>query len=217
MSTSLTLAHFFLFMTGLKWTLILTVIGFTGGAIGGLLVALARTADNPLLHRAAWAFIEIFRGTPLLMQLFVVYYGIALLDIPLNPWAAVAVGLTFHASAFLGEIWRGGIQSIPRGQTEAAEALGLHWWPRMASVVLPQAFKVSLPATVGFLVQLLKGTSLAAIVGFTELARTGSIVSNLTYKPLLVYAVVGLIYFLLCWPLSVCGRHLEKRLAGGAR
>jgi polar amino acid transport system permease protein len=217
MSTSITWAHFALFMQGLQWTLILTVIGFAGGAIGGLLVALARTAPNGIIRRIAWAFIEIFRGTPLLMQLFVVYYGIALLDIPLNPWAAVALGLTFHASAFLGEIWRGGIESLPGGQTEAAKALGIHWWPRMTSVVLPQAFKVSLPATVGFLVQLLKGTSLAAIIGFTELARTGSIVSNLTYKPLLVYTIIGAIYFMLCWPLSVCGRRLEKRLAGGAR
>ena len=217
MSTTLTWSHFALFMQGLQWTLILTVIGLAGGAIGGLLVALARTAPSAAIRRLAWAFIEVFRGTPLLMQLFVVYYGIALLDIPLSPWAAVAMGLTFHASAFLGEIWRGGIESLPGGQTEAAKALGIRWWPRMTSVVLPQAFKVALPATVGFLVQLLKGTSLAAIVGFTELARTGSIVSNLTYKPLLVYTIVGGIYFLLCWPLSVCGRRLENRLAGGAR
>jgi polar amino acid transport system permease protein len=200
-----------------RWTILLSAVAFVGGAIVGMLILLARISSRRWLRRSAEYYIGLFQGTPLLMQLFVVYYGLTLIGIDLDAWSAVAIGFTLHASAFLGEIWRGGIESLPGGQTEAAKALGIHWWPRMTSVVLPQAFKVSLPATVGFLVQLLKGTSLAAIVGFTELARTGSIVSNLTYKPLLVYTIVGGIYFLLCWPLSVCGRRLEKRLAGSAR
>ncbi|OAK61409.1 amino acid ABC transporter permease [Variovorax paradoxus] len=215
--TTLNWSQFLLLMSGLQWTLILTVTGFVGGAIGGLLIALSRSSENAALSRFAWAFIEVFRGTPLLMQLFVVYYGIALLDMAISPWAAVAVALTLNASAFLGEIWRGSIQALPRGQIEAAKALGLHYWPRMGSVILPQALRLSIPSTIGFLVQLLKGTSLAAIVGFTELARSGTIVSNLTYKPLLVYGIVGLIYFLLCWPLSIMGRRLETRLARADR
>jgi polar amino acid transport system permease protein len=127
----------------------------------------------------------------------------------------VTIALTAHASAFLGEIWRGAIQAVPRGQKEAANALGLHAMSRMFDVILPQAFKLSLPATVGFLVQLLKGTSLAAIVGFIELTRAGSIVSNQIYKPLIVFAVVGAIYFAMCWPLSLWGRRLEQRLSVG--
>jgi polar amino acid transport system permease protein len=125
------------------------------------------------------------------------------------------VALTAHASAFLGEIWRGAIQAVPRGQTEAAEALGLPPASRIFDVVLPQAFKLSLPATVGFLVQLLKGTSLAALVGFIELSRAGALVSNQTYRPLLVYGVVGAMYFAMCWPLSLWGRFIERRMSAG--
>ena len=109
----------------------------------------------------------------------------------LDAWVAVAIGFTLHASAYLGEIWRGSIEAVPRGQIEAAKALSLGYFSRMKDVVLPQAFRISLPATIGFLVQLIKGTSLAAIVGFTELTRAGSMVSNQIFKPLLVFGVVG--------------------------
>ncbi|MGR8965017.1 amino acid ABC transporter permease (plasmid) [Rhizobium leguminosarum] len=204
-------------LQGLKWTLLLSAIGFIGGGIFGLIIALARTSDRSALQKTAAGYISVFQGTPLLMQLFVVYYGIALLGVSIEAWAAVAIAFTLHASAFLGEIWRGGIQAIPKGQTEAANALGLHYVSRMKDVVLPQALKVSLPATVGFLVQLIKGTSLAAIVGFIELARAGQIVSNQTYRPLLVFGIVGAIYFIICWPLSLYGARLENRMANAAR
>lgn len=207
----------FFLMQGLKWTLALTAIGFVGGGIFGLLVALARVAENHLLRKATVGYIAIFQGTPLLMQLFVVYYGVALLGLDIDAWIAVAIAFTLHASAFLGEIWRGGIQAVPKGQTEAAKALGLHYVSIMKDVILPQALKISLPATIGFLVQLIKGTSLAAIVGFVELSRAGQIVSNQTYRPLTVFAIVGLIYFLICWPLSLWGARKEKRLQTAAR
>ena len=116
---------------------------------------------------------------------------------------------------FLGEIWRGSIQTVPEGQTEAARALGLHYWTRMRLVVLPQALRTAIPPTVGFLVQLIKGTSLAAIIGFTELARTGQMLSNITYRPLLIYSVIGAVYFVVCWPVSWMGRRMERRLAPG--
>jgi len=204
-------------LQGLKWTLLLSAIGFIGGGIFGLVIALARTSAHSALRKTAAGYISIFQGTPLLMQLFVVYYGIALLGFSIEAWVAVAIAFTLHASAFLGEIWRGGIQAIPKGQTEAANALGLHYVSRMKDVVLPQALKVSLPATVGFLVQLIKGTSLAAIVGFIELARAGQIVSNQIYRPLLIFGIVGAIYFIICWPLSFYGARLENRLAKAAR
>lgn len=207
----------FFLMQGLKWTLALTVIGFIGGGIFGLCVALARTVENPIGRRITAGYIAVFQGTPLLMQLFVVYYGVALVGLDIDAWIAVAIAFTLHASAFLGEIWRGGIQAVPKGQTEAAKALGLHYVSRMKDIVLPQAFKISLPATIGFLVQLIKGTSLAAIVGFVELSRAGQIVSNQTFKPLTVFAIVGLIYFLICWPLSLWGAGVEKRLQTASR
>ena len=204
-------------LQGLKWTLLLSAIGFVGGGVFGLLIALARTADVRLLRRLTGGYISVFQGTPLLMQLFVVYYGIALLGINVDAWLAVAIAFTLHASAFLGEVWRGAIQAIPKGQSEAANALGLHYASRMKDVILPQAFRISLPATIGFLVQLIKGTSLAAIVGFIELARAGQIVSNQTYRPLMVFGIVGAIYFVICWPLSLYGARLENRLAMAAR
>ncbi|CDI10016.1 amino acid ABC transporter permease [Agrobacterium pusense] len=207
----------FFLLQGLKWTLALTIIGFIGGGIFGLCVALARVADSPAIQRASTAYIAIFQGTPLLMQLFVVYYGVALAGLNVDAWIAVAIAFTLHASAFLGEIWRGGIQAVPKGQTEAANALGLHYVSRMKDVVLPQALKISLPATIGFLVQLIKGTSLAAIVGFVELSRAGQIVSNQTFRPLTVFALVGIIYFLICWPLSLWGAGVEKRLQAASR
>ena len=207
--------EFLFLLQGLKWTLFLTAIGFVGGIFFGLIVALARVAETRPLRWLATGWIGLFQGTPLLMQLFVVYFGLPLIGLDVPAWGAVAVALTAHASAFLGEIWRGAIQAVPSGQSEAAHALGLHYRSRMRDVILPQAFKLSLPATVGFLVQLLKGTSLAAIVGFIELARAGQIVSNQTYQPILVFGIVGAMYFALCWPLSLWGRAMERRLAQG--
>lgn len=202
---------------GLQWTVLLTITGFIGGAIGGLLIALCRTSAIKMIRIMAAVFIEIFRGTPLLLQLFVIYYGLSVAGLSLSAWESVAICMTLHASAFLGEIWRGSIQALPKGQTEAALALGLHYIPRLKDVILPQALKISLPATIGFLVQLLKGTSLASIVGFMELMRAGAIVSNATFNPLFVYSVVAVLYFVLCWPLSLYGRKMEKRLAGAQR
>ena len=209
--------EFLFLLQGLKWTVLLSAIGFVGGGVAGLAVALARTSGNRPLERATAGYISLFQGTPLLMQLFVVYYGLALVGFELEAWQAVAVGFTLNASAFLGDIWRGSIEAVPRGQTEAARALSLGYVSRMKDVVLPQAFKICLPATVGFMVQLIKGTSLASIVGFTELARAGNIVSNQTFKPLLVFGVVGAMYFALCWPLSLWGSWLERRLAAPTR
>jgi polar amino acid transport system permease protein len=207
--------HFTYLLQGLGWTLLLAGMGFAGGIPFGILVALMRVSPSPSMHRAAVAWIGLFQGTPLLMQLFVAYFGLPLLGLQVPAWAAVGVALTAHASAFLGEIWRGAIQAVPRGQTEAALALGLRERSRMFDVIMPQALKLSLPATVGFLVQLLKGTSLAAIVGFIELTRSGTIVSNQIYRPLLVFGVVGAMYFAMCWPLSMWGRQLERRMSVG--
>ena len=209
--------EFFFLLTGLKWTVLLSLVGFVGGGVFGLAIALMRVSGRPLMERVTSGYIAVFQGTPLLMQLFVVYYGLALVGLKLDAWVAVAIGFTLHASAYLGEIWRGSIEAVPKGQTEAAKALSLNYVSRMRDVVLPQAIRISLPATIGFLVQLIKGTSLAAIVGFTELTRAGNIVSNQIFQPLLVFGIVGILYFLLCWPLSLYGSHLERRMAIAAR
>ena len=204
----------FLFITSaIKWTLALSAVAFAGGALAGLIVALARAAQNPLLNIPSLSFIRLFQGTPLLMQLFLTYFGLQLIGFGVTPWVAAALALTVHASAFLGEIWRGCIQAVPGGQSEASWALGLSYFDRMKSVILPQAARIAIAPTVGFLVQLIKGTSLASIIGFVELMRAAQIMNNATYSPLKVYGLVTLIYFCLCWPLSIFAARMEGRYA----
>jgi len=200
-------------LAGVQWTVVLSLIAFVGGGLVGLLVALGRTSALAPLRAIAAGYIDFFQGTPLLMQLFLVFYGMPVLGVRVSPWTAVTIGMTLHASAFLGEIWRGGIQAVPRGQTEAASALGLRYASRMRDIVLPQALRLSIAPTVGFLVQLIKGTSLASIVGFVELSRSAQIVASTTYKPLLAYGLAALLYFVICFPLSRFSLRLEQRFA----
>ena len=123
------------------------------------------------------------------------------------------MALILNSSAFLGEIWRGCIQAIPVGQVEAAQALSLSYTSRMKYVILPQAMKIALAPTVGYMVQIIKGTSLAAIIGFTEITRAGQIINNATFQPLIVFSVVASIYFVLCWPLSLVASRMERKQA----
>lgn len=200
----------FIVASGL-WTLVLSAIAFVGGALSGLAVALARTAAWAWLQSLAIAYIRLFQGTPLLMQLFLVFFGANILGFSIDPLVAAAIGLTLYASAFLGEIWRGCIQAIPKGQWEAATALGLHYPARMRYVILPQAAKIAIAPTVGFLVLLVKSTSLASIIGFVELTRAGQIINTATFRPFLVFGIVAGLYFALCWPLSMAAKWLEGR------
>src|ERR1700759_173346 len=182
-------------LQGVQATLVLSAIAFVGGGLAGIGIALARTSSVRWLRRTASAYIDFFQGTPMLMQLFLAFYGLPVFGVRVNAWVAVTVGLTLNASAFLGEIWCGGIQAVPRGQTEAARALGLGYVSLMRDIVLPQALRLSLAPTVGFLVQLVKGTSLASIIGFVELSRSAQIVSSTTHKPLLAYGLAGPFFF----------------------
>tara|TARA_R110002020_G_scaffold77459_3_gene195571 strand:+ start:359 stop:1015 length:657 start_codon:yes stop_codon:yes gene_type:complete len=197
----------------IQWTLALSAIAFAGGAVGGLIVALCRVATAKLPRYLALGYVRLFQGTPLLMQLFLVYFGLNIFGAGINPWIAASLALTLHASAFLGEIWRGCIQAVPSGQSEASWALGLGYVDRMKSVVLPQAAKIAVAPTVGFLVQLIKGTSLASIIGFVELTRAGQIINNATFVPFKVFGLVAILYFAICWPLSLLARWMERRFA----
>ena len=141
------------------------------------------------------AYIKVFQGTPLLMQLYLSYFGANMLGMRVEPWSAAALAFTLYASAFLGEIWRGCIQAIPRGQWEGARSLALAYRHQLRFIILPQALRIATPPTVGFLVQLLKGTSLASIIGFVELTRAAQVVNNSTFRPFTVYALVAAIYF----------------------
>lgn len=205
--------EFWFILEAAKWTVALSLIAFIGGAIVGLAIALGRTSGNRVLQVLAGGFIQIFQGTPLLLQLFLVFFGAPVLGFEINPWVAAGVALILNSAAFLGEIWRGCIQAIPAGQLEAAQALSLPYVSRMRDVILPQAFKIALAPTVGYGVQIIKGTSLAAIIGFTEVTRSGQIINNATFQPLIVFSVVAAIYFVLCWPLSLLAARMERRHA----
>lgn len=205
--------EFLFILEAAQWTLALSAIAFVGGAILGLVIALARTSDSKIARALSTAFIQVFQGTPLLLQLFLIFFGAPVLGLDINPWIAAGVALILNSAAFLGEIWRGCIQAIPRGQWEAAEALSLDYTSRMRDVVLPQAFKIALPPTVGYLVQIIKGTSLAAIIGFTEVTRAGQIINNATFQPLHVFTTVAAIYFVICWPLSLLAARMERKRA----
>lgn len=194
-----------------KWTLALSAIAFVGGAILGLVIALARTSESKAARGIAMGFIQIFQGTPLLLQLFLIFFGAPVLGLDINPWIAAGAALILNSAAFLGEIWRGCIEAIPRGQIEAAHALNLKYASRMRDVVLPQAFKIALAPTVGYVVQIIKGTSLAAIIGFTEITRAGQIINNATFQPLYVFTTVAAIYFAICWPLSLLAARMERK------
>lgn len=207
------LSEFLFILDAARWTLALSAIAFVGGAVLGLLLALARTSEQRAARTAATVFIQVFQGTPLLLQLFLIFFGAPVLGLDLNPWLAAGIALIFNSAAFLGEIWRGCIQAIPRGQWEAAQALNLSYVDRMRDVVLPQAFKIGLPPTVGYLVQIIKGTSLAAIIGFTEITRAGQIINNATFQPLEVFGTVAALYFVICWPLSLLAARMERRRA----
>lgn len=199
------------------WTLGLAAIALCGGALGGLAIAALRIARHPVPRGAAQGFIAVVQGTPLLVQLFLAYFGAAFAGLDVPPLAAAALAFTLYASAFLGEIWRGAIDAVPSGQWEAATALGLSRGATLRLVVVPQAVRPAIPPTVGFLVQLVKNTALASIIGFRELTRAGQIVANVTFQPLAVFLTVAAFYFVICYPISLASRRLEARLGGGKR
>jgi len=196
-----------------RWTVVLSIAAFVGGAVVGLLILFARISARKWVARAAEAYIGLFQGTPLLMQLFLMFFGLPMLGFRIEPWTAAALGLTFFASAFLAEIWRSGVQALPRGQWDAGASLGLHYLQELRLIILPQAFAITRAPTVGFLVQLIKSTALTSIIGFEELVRASNAINNATFRPFTVYGIVALIYFALCFPLTRYAKMLELRAA----
>jgi len=194
------------------WTIVLSLIAFVSGGVVGLILLFLRTSQVPWLEMPTKLYIEFFQGTPLLMQLFLFFFGVALFGIEVSPWLAAWLALTFWTSAFLTEIWRGCVESIPKGQWEASSSLAMSYIEQMRYVILPQAVRIAVAPTVGFSVQVVKGTALASIIGFVELTKAGTMLNNVTFKPFLVYSLVAAIYFCLCFPLSWYAKRLEGRL-----
>ncbi|TQS70223.1 amino acid ABC transporter permease [Rhodobacteraceae bacterium] len=192
-------------------TVMLSLIAFIGGGIVGMVLLLARVWRPQVFGSVFNIYVQLFQGTPLLMQLFLSYFGLRLFGIEVSVWVSAGLALTLYTSAFLAEIWRGCVASIPKGQWEAGASLALSFGEQMRYVVAPQAMRIAIPPTVGFLVQVIKGTALASVIGFAELTRAGNMIANVTYQPFTVFATVGLLYFCLCYPISLTARYLERK------
>ncbi|MBI2000689.1 MAG: amino acid ABC transporter permease [candidate division NC10 bacterium] len=200
-------------LQGALVTVALCAMAFSCGLVVALAIGLMRTARRLRpLQWVAGAYVEVFRGTPLLMQIFIAYFGLSILGLNLPRFVAVSVPLILFTGAFMGEIVRAGIEAIPRGQWEAGWSLGMTYGQLMRYVVAPTAVRIMIPPSVGFLVQLVKGTSLAYVVGYVELTRAGYIISQSTYATMLVFTLVGAIYFGINYPLSLASQRLEVRL-----
>ncbi len=201
-------------LEGAYGTLLLSVLTFIFGSMLGLVIALMRVSGHRLVWRSAFAYINIIQGTPLLVLMGVCFYGPSILGYSSVPALFAAVlALTIQSAAFLGEIWRGCIESVPKNQWEAAECLGLNRVQRMFKVILPQALRIATPPTVGFMVQIVKNTSFASLViGFAELSYNAKILNNATFKPFLYFGVAAMLYFAICYPLSWMSLKLERKL-----
>lgn len=206
--------HLTLIWHGALVTVQICALSVFFGGILGIVIGLMSTAPVRALRWVAALYVAVIRGIPVLLIIFFVYFGIPLLapGSSLSEYWAAVIALSVFASAYIGELVRGSIQAIPNGQFEAADALGLAYVQRMRWVILPQAARVVVPPGVGFLVVLMKDSSLVAVIGLIELTRAGNVVSSLTADAITTYLIVGACYFVICYALSSLGRRYERRL-----
>ncbi|HUH59633.1 MAG TPA: amino acid ABC transporter permease [Candidimonas sp.] len=211
MGGSFAIGYLTFLLQGALWTVGLSLIALFCGGLLALAVALSRISDMRWLRTITALYIQLIQGTPVLVLIFLFYFGLPSVGWSMSPLTAASASLSIYVSAYLGESWRGSIQSVPKAQWETAECLGLSKTQRMTKVILPQAIRIATPPTVGFMVQIIKNTSLASIVGFVELVRAGQIVNNTIFQPFIIYLLIAVLYFSMCYPLSILSRRLEAR------
>jgi polar amino acid transport system permease protein len=211
MIRELALVDVYYLLLALRWTIGLTLLALLGGGTVGLFVAAFGASRHRLLRGLAFGYVGIVQGIPLLGWLFIFYFGRSIAGYNLPPLAAATVGFSIYAGAFLGEIWRGALIAIPKTQWEAGVSIGLSYLEQLRHVIIPQAVRIAIPPTVGFMVQLIKNTSLGAVIGFVELTREGQLTTASTFQPFSVYLLVALMYFSLCYPLTRYSRTLERK------
>lgn len=200
------------FLNGALTTIWISWLGLLLGAVIGALVALMRLSRSRVLRVIGLVYVETFRSIPILVLLFFSYYGLALvLKVDLSPFVAATLSLTLSASAMMTEVIRAGIESVPRGQWEASRAAGMTARQRWQYVILPQAIRVIVPPSVGVYIMVLKDSSLAAIIGYVELAKAGLLVRDATGENLQVLAIVAVLYFIINYSISLVGSALERR------
>lgn len=215
MIRALNSGDFLYILAAARWTIALSAMAIVTGGTLGFGIMLARMSRSTVLRGVFLAYIQFFQATPLLMQLFLVFFGGSLFGVRLDPWTAALIAFALHSSAFLADIWHGCILAVPKSQWEGAKSMALSNWTTMRLVIIPQAGRIAVAPTIGFLVQLIKGTSLASIIGFTEMVRAGQFINNATLQPLYVYGFVACLFYMLCWPLSKLSQRLEARLNRG--
>lgn len=209
----LTSADFVYLLNGLKWTIGLSFSALIlGGIIAAVLVTL-RLLRSPALNTILFGYVSLFQGTPLLGQLLFFYFGLSIMGLDVPPFVAATTAMSFYSAAFLSEIWRGSVDAIQLHQWEASESLGLSRLQTLANVILPQAMRSATPPTVGFLVQLIKDSSLATVLGFVELTRAAQLVNNATFRSFTIFGTIAVLYFILCFPIALWSRRLERSLA----
>ena len=200
-------------LEGFYLTLLISGLALIFSMVLGIFIALGRLSKLRVVSFASATYVEVFRDTPVLVQLFWVYYVLPiLLGIRIDALSAAVLGLTLHSTAFLGEIYRAGIQTVPKGHSEAAKVLGLTPRQTFMRIVLPQAVRNVLPPMVNNLVDLIKLSSLASVFAVAEITRRATELSASTFRPLEIFTFVALMYFVICWPLSVLIRALERRM-----
>jgi polar amino acid transport system permease protein len=200
---------------GAARALAFTVVSFALASVLGLVVAVARSAPSPLVRAPGLVYTEVIKNLPILTGIFITYFGLATVGLTLSAFQAGCASLAIFYGAYLAEIFRGSLLSVTRGQREAAQAAGLSGTATMRFVVLPQALRVALPGTGTMLVDLLKATSLLVTIGGAELMTVGQNIASVTFAPLGIYTLIGLIYFVMCFPLSRAVAFLERLLERG--
>ncbi|AJG17461.1 amino acid ABC transporter permease [Cupriavidus basilensis] len=213
--SSLSLDQVLFILRGAGWTLLLSAMGFIGGALAGLPLALARSRGGRVLRTVTGAFVQLVQGVPLPVIMFVVYFGISVGGFELPALVAAGIAMTAYSCAYLAEIWKGCIQAVPRTQWEAAECLALTPLQRVVHVILPQAARIAVAPTVGFLVQIVKNSSYAVVIGFFDLTYSARVVNNSTFEPFVVFSIAAVLYFAICYPLSTLSYKLERRFKRG--
>ncbi|GAB5097109.1 amino acid ABC transporter permease [Caballeronia sp. LP006] len=214
---NLTDAQLAYMLKGTLATVELSVAGAVGGAIIGLPVALLLVSGRGIALRLGRAYVTVMQGIPLPVAMFVVYFGIGLFGFDVLPVIAASVALAVNAGAYLAEIWKGAILAVPATQWEAGESLALSYLQRMVHVILPQALRISVPPTVGFVVALIKNTSYAVVIGMSELTYTSRMVNNTTFEPFVIFTLAAGVYFILCYPVARMSVRLERMGRFGAR
>jgi polar amino acid transport system permease protein len=203
-------------LAALERTLAYTALGFSAAVGVGMIIAVVRLAPVAPLRAVAKLYTETFKNLPLITEIYILYFGLASLGVRLNTFQAGSLALALFYGAYLSEIFRGGLQSVPPGQREAAQVLGLTPLRAFRYVTLPQAVRVALPGTSTMMVDLLKGTSLMVAIGGGELMTQGTLIASDTFQAMEVYLVIGLIYLAMCYPLAQLALFFERRMRAGA-